>query len=271
LPVGYSKNVKDWAYIALANKMTVTLTILRYRKRFIPFALLSMMLFRLPLWLNKNISFYKLLGSGKNGTFDKRPDWQQWGVLSVVEGSVASGQLAIDSTELSETKRKALYRQLYGSFVAGWIRLFGCEAWTIFLEPIEGHGTWDGKKVFGELPFQTEYDGKIAVLTRATIRLSRLKNFWANVSSVANQMSNAKGLVSSLGIGEVPWIKQATFSIWEDKAAMKAFAYQMREHQEVIRKTREEKWYSEDMFVRFKIVNSIGSIRGIDPALNIEN
>ena len=241
--------------------MTVTLTILRYRKRFIPFALLSMMLFRLPLWLNKNISFYKLLGSGKNGTFDKRPDWQQWGILTV-----GSGQSAVGCME-----HKTLYRQLYGSFIGGWIRLFGCETWTIFLEPIGGHGTWDGKKVFGELPFQTEYDGKIAVLTRATIRLSRLKNFWANVNSVANQMVGAKGFISSLGIGELPWIKQATFSIWQDRAAMKAFAYQMKEHQEVIRKTRAEKWYSEDMFVRFKIVNSVGSIKGIDPALNIEN
>ena len=63
--------------------MTVSLTILRYRKRFIPFALLSMMLFRLPLWLNKKISFWKLLGTGKSGTFDKHPDWQQWGILGV--------------------------------------------------------------------------------------------------------------------------------------------------------------------------------------------
>jgi len=246
--------------------MIATLTILRYRKRFIPFALLSMALFRLPLWLNKKISFYKLLGCGKNGTFDKHPDWQQWGVLAV-----GSSELVVGSKESAAGDSKSLYKRLYGSFIGNWISLFGCEAWTIFLEPIEGHGTWDGKKPFGELPFQTEYDGKIAVLTRATIRLSRLKNFWANVNSVASQMANAEGFISSLGIGEMPRIKQATFSIWENKTTMKAFAYQMREHQEVIRKTREEKWYSEDMFVRFRIIKTVGSIRGIDPALSIEN
>jgi hypothetical protein len=27
--------------------------------------------------------FLKLLGSGKNGFFDKSPDWQQWGILTV--------------------------------------------------------------------------------------------------------------------------------------------------------------------------------------------
>lgn len=237
--------------------MIATLTILRYRKRFIPFALLAMVFFRPTLWLNKKISFWKLLGSGKNGTFDKHPDWQQWGILAV-----GSAELAVGRMEPAGLESKCLYKQLYGSFIAGWIRLFRCEVWTIFLEPMEGHGTWDGKKAFGELPQQTEYDGKIAVLTRATIRLSRLKHFWANVNSVATQMTNAKGLISSLGIGEMPWIKQATFSIWENKAAMKAFAYQMKEHQEVIRKTRAEKWYSEDMFVRFRILGAVGTIRG---------
>src|SRR6184192_980937 len=117
--------------------MIATLTILRYRKRFIPFALLSMMLFRLPLWLNKKISFYKLLGSGKNGTFDKHPDWQQWGILEVGSSKlvVGSEKRAVGKKEPYTIGNTKLYRQLYGSFIAKWIRLFGCETWTIFLEP----------------------------------------------------------------------------------------------------------------------------------------
>ncbi|HLL42103.1 MAG TPA: hypothetical protein VK369_03145, partial [Segetibacter sp.] len=59
--------------------------------------------------------------------------------------------------------------------------------------------------------------------------------------------------------------KQATFSIWKNKDGLKTFAYKMHEHIEVIRKTRQEKWYSEDMFVRFKIIASLGSIKGINP------
>ena len=235
--------------------MISALTILRYRKRFIPFALLSMALFRIPLWLNKNIGFWKLMGSGRNGSFDKSPDWQQWAILTVIKSeniSPSPGQSGFN-------------RILYGPFISGWIRLFGCEVWTVLLEPIEGHGYWDGKKVFGELPAASAYEGPIAILTRATIRLSRLRNFWKNVDPVARQMAFAKGLIASLGIGEVPFIKQATFSIWESKEDMKNFAYQMKTHADVIRKTRNERWYSEDMFVRFKISGSSGTIKGYNP------
>ncbi|MGI8637717.1 MAG: spheroidene monooxygenase, partial [Segetibacter sp.] len=133
------------------------------------------------------------------------------------------------------------------------------------LEPIEGHGTWDGKKAFGILPKSSDYEGLIAVLTRATIKINRLSSFWQHVEGVAEKMSSSKGFITSLGIGEIPWVKQATFSIWDSKESMKAFSYKMQEHVEVIRKTREEKWYSEDMFIRFKIIASIGSIRNVNP------
>ena len=46
---------------------------------------------------------------------------------------------------------------------------------------------------------------------------------------------------------------------------MKSFAYQGKDHTEVIHKTRKEKWYSEDMFTRFKITGSTGTIKGINP------
>jgi hypothetical protein len=46
---------------------------------------------------------------------------------------------------------------------------------------------------------------------------------------------------------------------------MRQFAYTMKAHQEVIVKTKKEKWYSEDMFVRFRIISSNGSIKGKDP------
>jgi len=219
---------------------------------------LSMALFRLPLYFNRKINFWKLLGCGKNGTFDIHPDWRQWGILSVTG-------LVHDSSKSNYESPSINYKPLYSSFISNWWNFFHCEVYTILLQPIEGHGTWDGKEVFGTLPKQTEYEGLIAVLTRATIRLTRLKNFWKNADGVANKMNNAKGLISSVGIGEVPWIKQATFSIWESKEHMKQFAYKMQEHTEVIQKTRKENWYSEDMFIRFKILASFGTLHGNDP------
>ncbi|MFX5578821.1 hypothetical protein ABTD84_20415, partial [Acinetobacter baumannii] len=79
--------------------------------------------------------------------------------------------------------------------------------------------------MFGELPRKTDYEGPIAVLTRATKRLNKLNRFWKYVDPVASQLTGAKGFITSIGIGEVTWIKQATFSIWESKEAMKNFAY----------------------------------------------
>lgn len=235
--------------------MHVYLTIARYPKWLAWVGFLSMAIFHLTLSANKKISFYKLLGCGKNGTFSKMPDWRQWGILSVTD--IANEPKLADES--------ALTAGLYGHFIAAWWRFFKCTKWTVVLEPIEGHGKWDGKDVFGQLPGTSEYAGPIAVLTRATIRLPKLSDFWRHADAISKQLSNAEGLLTTLGIGEVPWIKQATFSIWKNKESMKAFAYKMKEHTEVIRKTRQESWYSEEMFVRFKIIASEGSIPGSYP------
>jgi hypothetical protein len=74
------------------------------------------------------------------------------------------------------------------------------------------------------------------------------------VPKVAQNMNQQKGFVYSVGIGEIPFIKQATFSIWESSEEMKTFAYKKRDHQEVIQKTRKEQWYTEEMFLRFKVL-----------------
>ncbi len=238
--------------------MFATLTIIRYKKIAIPFAFLAMAIHRLPLWMNKKISFYKLMGCGKNGTFDKTPDWQQWAILTVQK----SNNFSFDDDTTNDL--------ILGKFVAKWLAFFNCDTYTLLLDPIESHGLWDKKKVFGIHSAKSAYDGPIAVLTRATIRMSKLKYFWKNVAPVASKMNAAQGFLFSVGVGEIPWIKQATFSVWESKESMKAFAYGMKAHAEVIKKTRKENWYSEDMFTRFKIIKVIGSISGKNPLESIQ-
>lgn len=236
-------------YIAIS--MQVTLTIVRYKTLFIPFAFLSMAIFRLPLLLNKKISFYKLMGCGKNGTFDKVPDLKQWAIL-LVHADHAAGNI-------------------FGNFISTWLKFFKCEIFTLFLEPKEGHGKWDGKEVFGKLNEHPLQNAPVATLTRATIRINKLKFFWKNVAPVAANMQDAEGFVFSAGIGEIPWIKQATFSIWNTKENMLQFAYTMKTHRDVIKKTREQKWYSEEMFVRFAISKSEGSLNGKNPLQLLNN
>jgi len=187
------------------------------------------------------------MGSGKNGTFDIRPDLLQWAILATVNQPLTD------------------IEALYGKFITKWWKRFECELFTIVLQPTEGHGLWDGKSPFGNLPTQTSEDGLTAVLTRATIRLTKLKAFWQNVQSAAAPLQNADGFIMSVGIGEVPWIKQATFSVWQNKKLMKQYAYGIKQHVQVISKTRKEKWYSEELFVRFKVLQASGTINGINP------
>ncbi|MFD0793867.1 DUF3291 domain-containing protein [Mucilaginibacter litoreus] len=226
--------------------MIVSLTIVRYRKLFVPFALFAMAIHRLPMSLQNGCSFWKLLGTGSNGTFDLQPDWQQWGLMAVWDD------------------REAYDRFAQKSFVSKWWNALTKESWTLLCRPIQSHGKWDGKEPFGK-PTGRDIEGPIAVLTRATIRISRLKNFWSHVDDVADLMTKAPGYVTSIGIGEAPAYRQATFSIWENADKMKAFAYGSKEHAEVIKKTRSEGWYSEELFARFKILDSSGSLNGKDP------
>jgi hypothetical protein len=214
----------------------VVLSILKYKTRFIPFAFFAMAIFRVVLYFNPKVNFFKLMGSGRNGTFDKTPDLKQWAILT------------------TSTQQNLTPATLLGKFITGWCSFFNVQQIHYHLQPIEGHGTWDKKQPFGPLPPKTDYEGPIVTLTRATIHLNKLKNFWAHVGSVANQMASAPGFITSYGIGEAPWVKQATISFWLSKTHMKNFAYQMAQHKDVIVKTRTEKWYSEDMFVRFKLL-----------------
>lgn len=232
--------------LLFSSLMIVSLTIVRYRKLFIPFALMAMAIHRLFMWMQKGCTFWKLLGSGQSGTFDLQPDWQQWGLLAVWQ---------------THEDFDNFYKQ---SSVSRWWTLFGVERWTILLSPLQSHGKWGGQEPF-IVADDPNYAGRVAVLTRATIRPNRLRNFWSNVGSVAALMSTAKGYIMSLGIGEAPFYRQATFSVWESLDDVKAFAYRSREHSEVIRKTREENWYKEELFARFKPLAAFGSIKGQNP------
>ncbi len=227
--------------------MLVSLTIIRYKKLLVPFAMLAMAIHRLPMAFRRGCSFWKLLGSGKNGTFDLSPDWQQWGLLAVWH------------------ERQNFDKFYNHSLISKWWNLLAEEKWTIICEPLQSHGKWDGKQPFGDVAV-TDYTGPVAVLTRATIRISKLKRFWSNVDDVAGIMKAAHGYVTSFGVGEAFAYRSATFSIWESIDDMKAFAYGgSREHAEVIKKTRSEEWYREELFTRFKPIAAFGTLHGTDP------
>jgi hypothetical protein len=150
--------------------------------------------------------------------------------------------------------------QLYGSFITRWWKRFGVSTTTICLEVAEGHGTWDGFAPNWSAARPLEPEEPIAVLTRARIRWRKLRDFWRRVGPVSETMAQAEGLQYSIGIGEAPVYRQATFSIWKNSESMKAFAYRMQAHREVVRDTRKFDWYAEEMFARFRVRYISGSL-----------
>ena len=98
-------------------------------------------------------------------------------------------------------------------------------------------------------------NNKVGVITRGKIRLSKQIDFWLNVSSASNAIKNADGVEFYKGIGELPLLSQATFSVWKNHKSISDFAYKNKAHSDVIEKTRKRKWYSEDLFARFEIID----------------
>ena len=67
-----------------------------------------------------------------------------------------------------------------------------------------------------------------------------------------------------IGIGEVPLLHQVTFSVWPDTASMAAFA-RRGPHAEAIRAVRDEGWFNEELYARFRLTGTAGTWQGRDP------
>ncbi|NII82920.1 MULTISPECIES: DUF3291 domain-containing protein [unclassified Pedobacter] len=229
--------------------MIVALTITKFRSLTIPFAFIGMAVLRLPLWLNKKCRFWKLMGSGKNAQVDLAPDYKHWAVLTTWD---------------NRKDCDAFYRD---SFVMKWLGFFGIESFHILLNPLSSHGLWSAVQPFKSDRISNVHTDKIAVITRAAIKFNKLKEFRQNIKRAADAMRTAPGFILSAGIGENPFFDQATFSIWADADSMKNYAYKSFDHSDVIKLTREREWYKEELFARFSIVDTWGTLNGISVEL----
>ena len=93
-------------------------------------------------------------------------------------------------------------------------------------------------------------------------RITPLQNFlfWRSVPPVTASLKAAPGLIKAIGIGEAPLGLQGTFSIWEDPKTISYFAYRGEAHKAAIAATARERWYAEEMFARFALIDSRGQL-----------
>lgn len=189
-------------------------------------------------------TFYKLMGSGKGFGFNPLPDWSVYALLQVWNSEPEADRF-FDSAKIF-----AKYRA------------HAAEVCTIRMRTLTAKGLWSGLEPFAPVGEDGRGAGKVAVITRATIKARRLPDFWRFVPHSQEPLKNAEGLIYTKGIGEIPIIQMATFSVWESEESMKTFAYKTPEHREAITKTRELGWYSEELFARFRPYASEGTIGG---------
>ncbi len=157
----------------------------------------------------------------------------------------------------------ALERFRSGAFGGRWSD--AVERYDVTMTPMGAHGSWGGLDPVASAPPDDVHNGPVAVLTRATVRWRRLRPFLRAVPAVDRTLDDADGLLAAVGIGEVPVGRQATFSLWTDVDAVRAFAYERVEHTEVVDRTRSEDWYGEEWFARFRPTASSGTWDDVDP------
>lgn len=184
------------------------------------------------------LQFSKLMGSGRGNGFSIKPNFGIYAFLGVWN----------DSSQAKDFFKSALFSKLKAGTTKDW---------TCIMKAFQAHGQWDEKEPFG---INASYDGqgRIGVITRATIKTKYLYKFWKDVPAVSRSIEDKSGRIFSIGIGELPLILQSTFSIWESKKHMEDFAYNSKYHRDVVQKTRKLGWYSEELFARFVILESFG-------------
>jgi hypothetical protein len=203
---------------------------------------------RIGLRSTPGLRFAKLLGTGSGETFGVADaDVHRWAQFCVW-----------DSVEDLERFGKS-------RVLRGW-QSIAEESFQATLRPIAWKGQWSGvDPLFGFSPIPAaslDPGTQVAAITRARIKPAQWRSFWKAVPPVATSMATTPGLLYRIGIGEAPVGLQGTFSLWESNDSIDTFAYKTAAHRDVVRKTHSSGWYAEEMFARFAVVETVGTLDG---------
>ncbi|NJB86485.1 hypothetical protein GGR26_002253 [Lewinella marina] len=193
------------------------------------------------------LSFSRLMGSGGGNGFSL---WPNFGVFALV------GHWHDREAADAFFRNDGWYAEVVGH---------SDRRISFFLEATMAHGAWGGGNPFTPRPEEYDPAAPVAVITRATIHPSKLPDFWRYVPATSRSVQDYPARLLSVGIGEYPVFMQATFSVWSSGRAMTEFAYAGDHHRRVVALTRERGWYREELFSRFRILETRGEWPGFTP------
>jgi hypothetical protein len=188
------------------------------------------------------LQFFKMLGSGHQGGFGLKPSASKQGLFCVFD-CLESASDFLDNSYLV-----ASYREKSAEFL------------SVKLLPYSVKGTWAGQGL-GIAADEAPTGTPVAALTRASIKPSKARVFWSKQPASERSLLRAKGCLLASGVGEAPFFRQATFTVWESVAAMDAYA-RTGAHMEAIKASMSGAFFSESMFVRFVPIELRGIYNG---------
>ncbi len=204
------------------------------------------------------LTMVKVMGSGHGGGFSLRPSATHQGLICTFSHLDLALKF-LDSPAVQAYRSRAR------------------ECWTGVLSVQSARGHWDKQAwqassaqalgVSGDQAAQglsldgRPHSGPFAVLTRASIVPTKAMAFWRYAPAAQADLGQAPGCLLAMGLGEAPLVRQCTFSLWQDTAAMLQYARQGA-HQVASAAAYKHQFFSESLFVRMQVLQMAGVWQG---------
>jgi len=223
------------------KQQTAVLSLVNYYKSSLPWGISRLVLGKYPFKNTPGLQFVKVLGSGKNGGFDLKPSFSKQGLFCIFDTLERAQQFLENSSILKAYQDHS------------------SEYFSVILQAYSSKGCWSKNTI--EVTKEAPLSGPIAGITRASIKFSKAPSFWSKAPPAQASLEQAPGCLLAAGLGEAPYLRQATFTMWESAGAMDQYA-RSGAHLEAIQTAYQGQFFSESMFTRFIPINPQGVWRG---------
>jgi hypothetical protein len=230
---------------AASAPSVVVLMLMRYQRRSLAWGLSRLVMGPRDLQHTPGLRFARVLGSGRDGSFGLAPSFLCQGLIAFFDDTASAHRFVASAPAVQARRERSE------------------ECLTAVLGVSSSRGSWGGVSLAASSPIAGTLadDQPMASLTRAAIRPRHAARFWRHSPASEASLAQTPGCRLAVGLGEAPLLRQATFSLWDNTAAMKAYA-QQGAHQAASRAAWANGWFSEWMFVRFAPLALQGRWRG---------